>query len=450
MHPPSAGRMSLEQYLTMPDPRPQERLVVKDFLCIREACLDIRRFTVIIGPQASGKSILAKLVYFFRSFLSRQLIQNVEQSASKRDLIRDGIIAFERIFPQYAWADGHFEIEYQFDNYLIRVKRGTSSSKSASPILECSDEITDLYSHFRILYRKKHKEIQDAEGVNDEVSSRSFDALWGIRRGLLDTSPVFRSPTFIPSGRSFFATLQRTVFSFLANNVPIDPLIKEFGSIYESAKPIYLTRPRIARRSHEFTAANSLIRQDIERILVGRYSKQEDQDWIVAGNRRVNLTNASSGQQEALPMLIVLAARLPQRADADVFYCLEEPEAHLFPASQRRLVSIFSNLAGRFGYQFLLTTHSPYILSAINNLIFASALVGDQEPSSDPEVSNILDGAWPIRLADVSAYTVDEGTARTIVDNETGVIGSSIIDSVSDDFEATLHKLTTLEMERRA
>lgn len=40
-----------------------ERLTVKNFGPIREADLDLRKVTVLIGEQASGKSVLAKLGY---------------------------------------------------------------------------------------------------------------------------------------------------------------------------------------------------------------------------------------------------------------------------------------------------------------------------------------------------------------------------------------------------
>ena len=40
-------------------------LVIDNFLIFDHAEIDINKFTVFIGPQASGKSIVAKLVYFF-------------------------------------------------------------------------------------------------------------------------------------------------------------------------------------------------------------------------------------------------------------------------------------------------------------------------------------------------------------------------------------------------
>jgi predicted ATPase len=44
-----------------------EKLIVKNFLTVQDIELDIKKINVIIGRQAEGKSILAKLVYFFNT-----------------------------------------------------------------------------------------------------------------------------------------------------------------------------------------------------------------------------------------------------------------------------------------------------------------------------------------------------------------------------------------------
>ena len=41
------------------------KLTVKNFSVIKEAELEFGKITVLIGPQASGKSLLCKLAYFF-------------------------------------------------------------------------------------------------------------------------------------------------------------------------------------------------------------------------------------------------------------------------------------------------------------------------------------------------------------------------------------------------
>lgn len=67
-----------------------QHLHVRDFGPIQSCDIEVQRLTVLTGPQASGKSTLAKLIYFFNSslqLLSRlpiapgQDLQGFEQSA---------------------------------------------------------------------------------------------------------------------------------------------------------------------------------------------------------------------------------------------------------------------------------------------------------------------------------------------------------------------------------
>jgi predicted ATPase len=48
-------------------------LYIQNFSCIDDAHLRLTRMTVLIGPQASGKSVISKLMYFFYDILSRQI-----------------------------------------------------------------------------------------------------------------------------------------------------------------------------------------------------------------------------------------------------------------------------------------------------------------------------------------------------------------------------------------
>lgn len=44
-----------------------ERIEIYNFGPIKEACFDIKKLNIIIGEQASGKSIISKLIYFFKN-----------------------------------------------------------------------------------------------------------------------------------------------------------------------------------------------------------------------------------------------------------------------------------------------------------------------------------------------------------------------------------------------
>ena len=78
-------------------------------------------------------------------------------------------------------------------------------------------------------------------------------------------------------------------------------------------------------------------------VVQGDYEYKDEQDWLVIKDKKVNLANASSGQQESLPMLLVLCIYPFFRDGRDSsMYFIEEPEAHLFPTSQGYIISILS------------------------------------------------------------------------------------------------------------
>jgi AAA15 family ATPase/GTPase len=45
-----------------------QRIEIKNFGPIKDVAFDIKDYTIFIGPQAFGKSTIAKLFYYFRNF----------------------------------------------------------------------------------------------------------------------------------------------------------------------------------------------------------------------------------------------------------------------------------------------------------------------------------------------------------------------------------------------
>ena len=84
-------------------------------------------------------------------------------------------------------------------------------------------------------------------------------------------------------------------------------------------------------------------------------------------NKVMPLTMAPSGVREAITVALALLMIEP----INVF--IEEPEAHLHPRAQRLLARIISR-AVNMGKNVIVTTHSDYLISALNNLIALSQL----------------------------------------------------------------------------
>jgi predicted ATPase len=111
-----------------------EKLTVRNFLNIKEADIEIKKFNVIIGYE---KNILSELIYFFRVALGRaQLHSNPKKAITK---------LFNLHFPRHLWKDQKFTINYKIKDIEIRLhhnsKFQTTINESFKNKLESSQDI---------------------------------------------------------------------------------------------------------------------------------------------------------------------------------------------------------------------------------------------------------------------------------------------------------------------
>ena len=59
----------------------KETLTIENFLCINQLEIDLKRINIMIGPRSTGKSIVAKLLFYFKGFIW-DLFSTVENEQS--------------------------------------------------------------------------------------------------------------------------------------------------------------------------------------------------------------------------------------------------------------------------------------------------------------------------------------------------------------------------------
>lgn len=203
--------------------------------------------------------------------------------------------------------------------------------------------------------------------------------------------------------------------------------------------------PHFEENTREKTSDFDLL---ISQILNGTYLREKDQDFLVHNDsRKVGILNASSGQQETLPVLLVLKslAQLQFRGGGLTIY-IEEPEAHLFPIAQKRIVQLLARTFNTEGnnLQIVVTTHSPYILASLNNLMEAGKIINKKTDSAE-ELAGIIPREEIISPGDVAAYALINGVKTDLIDPSTNLISQNILDSVSDEISIEFGKLLDLE-----
>lgn len=151
-------------------------------------------------------------------------------------------------------------------------------------------------------------------------------------------------------------------------------------------------------------------------------------------NGYVYLSNASSGQQEIIRILQDIFLTIAQ--NTKVLRIVEEPEVHLFPMAQKKVIELLVQMAKNTeSNQLIITTHSPYVLTVFNNLLLAQRVI-DKNPDSEAEVSKITGKETWLKADDFSAYVLERNNnqiiAKSIVDDETGMIEQNYLDTVSE------------------
>ena len=398
-----------------------ESLKIKEFLIIKNSQFDIGRVNIIIGVQANGKSLLVKLLYLFREVINDIFVISIQNREIKKEFIKRIISSFVKYFPKYTWVGKNIDIIYVYNDIEIKIYKSPTQKMVK---VEFSKFFTTQFSFLKREYGKflrKDDFISNNFGLFKEECLKSSEFY-----------PYFNNSIFIPASRTFFANLQKNIFSFLAESIDIDPFMKEFGSKYE-----------IAKRTHSDTKfkPNEKFNNILEKILKGKYRYFEKQDWIESKEGIINLANASSGQQESLPMLLILSVFSFINPNEKKTYFIEEPEAHLFPISQKHIVELIGLVYN--GLQdIVITTHSPYILTALNNLLLGYDI---KIKKGEKAIKEMIDSDFCVNFDDVKAYTIENGELKSILDSEARLIGTNIIDSVSDEFSEVFDSLLSLE-----
>ena len=163
-------------------------------------------------------------------------------------------------------------------------------------------------------------------------------------------------------------------------------------------------------------------------------------DVFSVHSNSVKINFSSSGQQEAVWIFNLLYFYILR--NKKIFLIMEEPEAHLYPTSQKHMAEALGVFAGG-GNAVLVTTHSPYILGQFNNMLYA----GDLKERVDSVLKERLYGILsPLAYLDPSttcASFLSGGNLNNAM--EDGLVCNEIIDEASVDINEVMENLLEVE-----
>lgn len=417
-----------------------QRIEIKNFGPIKELDLEIKDFSVLIGPQASGKSTIAKTIYFFKS-LNDDLVKYFIDSVEKNDFSKPvGTYAksVRQKFLDYFGASTHLNgliLKYYYTETIWVSISIEPHHKYITPVF--SDQFENEFKSL----------VDDAAKFSFSISQRNPSLLTTKDLLHLDSEKrifisyvkdrcnfIFqddRELIFIPAGRSLLAILSDQLQ--VINSRVLDFLMRTFLNKINIVRPIFnksladiIKERRLLTQYDIDYAKTKLAEEIISKILKGKYQYDKNGERIfIDANKYVKLNFSSSGQQESLWILLLLFIIILEKQN--VFIVIEEPEAHLFPEAQKEISNLIALMSNVEKSQVIITTHSPYILASINNLIFANKVGSEKEKEVSAKTNKNL---W-INGDKVYAALVANGQAMDIIDPELNIIQQENIDLVS-------------------
>ena len=406
------------------------KLIIENFLIFDHVEIDVNRYTVFIGPQASGKSVVAKILYLFYQ-LPKKCFSLLDKKDIVKNTIQEMTQEFGKVFLERLWRAHTFSIRLQTASGFLEYKYKPNDDI----VFSMSENYLSLISSLEKDFSKEKKDEKGETYFSLNLYRIMRDKFHAAEWGLLNGGG---SASFIPAGRSYFTSLSKLVYTAMVNDVEIDYFVTMFGSDYEKDKAFYSRHKSI---------------QDIDiqlKLLKGIYTIKGPREFIhIQRNNHaydIPVADASSGQQELLPILLRMFS------SPRTFYMIEEPEAHIYPDSQDLLIRyiISRRVQNDSETAFLFTTHSPYVLTTINNLAYAGILEARFRQEDNKKALVKLGKIYPqkerIAQGSLSAYYFDENKITSIVDPKTGIIDAKKFDAISDKTDNKFSSLLRLEL----
>lgn len=425
-----------------------ERLQVRNFGPIESIDIEIKDINIFIGKTSSGKSTVAKLISIFNDF---EFIQQSSALFLKKKLI-DYNIDFE-------WKDstfiGYFNDKVSFvlqgkqlgiknpiKDILLKYGPAIASYKydaegkhhwdlsflmslAAAPDIISkeivdSENFRDIARILRELETLRSEVVQDRNVENIMSKAVEYYKLIAL---LARETGVYNS-IYVPAERILLSMVAESLFGLLKNDVAISTSIKDFGAKFEKARAD-INKSKIAFLGIEF-------------------EYEEGANFIRLPNEtRIRLEHTSSGYQSVTPLFLVLEYFFNKKELFNNCIVIEEPESNLYPTAQKDLIEYI--IAGKLHSEnkLFITTHSPYVLTTIDNLIQAYN-VAVREGKFPEEVKKIVPRKFWIDFDKVTCYYFEDGSCRSTMDSETMTIGASNIDDVSIQLGKTFDELISL------
>ena len=410
---------------------------------IRFIDIALNKVNVIIGPQSSGKSTINKIACYCAWVEKKCSLDQSFDFFTKDDVFLKNLIIFHKLD---GYIDGDSKISYKSDVIEFSLNKNEVSFKWIEQYKYIRTKISYIPAERNVV-----SIITGWSEVNlPDNNIRNFMTDWNnARKYHSDENKL----TIESLGFSFYYDADQNIdYVQLANDksikllngssgqqsvIPLVLLIEYFTkSIYEEseiAQSSIANQEKISSLYPNLFAkhiTDSLTKEQTQKILMSTDVMKTFHDEILKPEITEDNVVMSDQGIEILRETMTSLHHYAVNQHSNLF--IEEPESNLFPATQRTLLYYILNEIKdeTRNHSLFLTTHSPYILYALNNSMMGW-IVKDAIPENMIEQLESYK-SW-INPKDVSAWQIENGELISIQDKRTKTIGKHYFNAAMNE-----------------
>lgn len=407
-----------------------QKLTIKNIGAIKLVEFEVNRINVFMGPQSSGKSTISKILCHCQwvektCFLNDKQLENYQ----KQGVFYDSLVEYHKL-------DGYFHknasIKYEGEAMTITY---THSSKKTT--IKLNDKM--VFSYPKICYIPSERNF--VAGVpnfskynegNNVLLYFAYDwseAKEDIKK--LDISNLL-------SRKVSYENINDKDYIF-DNGAKL--LLTNASSGVQSVLPLYQTiiymLSNLYQKQRALSPSKEMAKKDFANEMIMVANRIADGENISNFKKHSNLLISMFKMLESYDVKAInkLSDLSPEDLSHNIYEVvhvmerlfnyhytqlfIEEPEQNLFPDTQQEFVYwLLEIMQNDKKHAAIITTHSPYILFALNNCMMGG-LVRDNIP--EEEVFDFASHSAWINPKLVSVFELDSGTLRCVQD-EDGII----------------------------
>ncbi|OAZ03677.1 AAA family ATPase [Flavobacterium succinicans] len=396
-----------------------KKLIIQNIGPILNIELELNKVNILMGPQSSGKSTIAKIISYCQWVEKRHILDG-----EYKYKVSEQLLDFHRLSENYFSDKSYIEYETDFIKISYKGQKLKETIKKKKNNISYKKE-KNIYIPSERNFVSVIPNLSRYKETNDNIMSFVYDWYSAKRKFTKKNSlPILNL------GIDFYNSEENDLDVLFLNKIKKEILLREGSSGLQSVIPLILIIEYLTETFYDENISNSVNELDSINHFISKHFTD-----IISPKRLKDIVEKQDVKEKIeisnLEIKKIANVFLSRTTYHNTNFIIEEPEQNLFPETQRDLIyHLLNKLKSERNHSLLLTTHSPYILYAINNCLLGYTIKDKMPLDEQNELKS--HNSW-LNPEYISIWQVKNGELISVLDERTKTVTKHYFNEITKD-----------------